>query len=220
MKEWDATDAHFTPVPVALQPLQSLARSGVEARVILDLCAGAGSLSLAARMVWPRAEIIAVEVRPEERPHLRRWCDRVLIADALALDLTLAGLRPDLLLSNPPYRKALPLTTLSLRLRAARTLLLHRSTFGSHADAYDFLSRHAPAYELTIGGRPQWRLRESPDKVPHFWHLWGPRGSEWRRRLQPRLPRTLLTWRERPGTDITPPPLLPDEFLLPLPEVV
>lgn len=212
---WDATGSYFTPPPVVQQGLQSHARVQRPAR-ILDLCAGAGVFSMVARETFPGAFIAAVEIRPEEGRHLDRWCDLVLIGDALALRRELADHRFDLVIGNPDYRWGVELTELALSLRPAAVLLLHRGTFGDSARALDLLERHRPECVLTISGRPQWRLElESADWIRHVWFRWGRRPAaqtilDW----LPPLGATRLTWIERPGTQPRPPPPLPDYLLI------
>lgn len=80
-------DVDRTPSPIAMMCLEAATRGwlrpgpdGARPRV-LDVCAGSGPWAMAARRLWPQAHITALEFRPEERAHLERWADEVVIGD-------------------------------------------------------------------------------------------------------------------------------------------
>lgn len=110
-------DVDCTPSPVALQGVEAVTRGWLrpvccepgkehegDAPRVLDLCAGSGSWSRAVRLLFPRAHITALEVRPEERSSLERWCDVVAIGDVAEILTEQPAIGPfDLIVGNPPF---------------------------------------------------------------------------------------------------------------------
>lgn len=183
-------DVDCTPSPVALQCVEAVTRgwlrpvcreSGKEhegdAPRVLDLCAGSGSWSRAVRLLYPRAHITALEVRPGERLMLERWCDDVVIGDVaeiLAWEPRLApALGPfDLIVGNPPFslvdprkppKKGQPgksrLRAFEVLVVAARSLLVPRGRLALYvpaawwqrgADVAALAQRHQPFRQLNV----------------------------------------------------------------------
>lgn len=201
--EWDLYEAFFTPLPVVLQGLRSLASVSAP-RVVLDLGAGAGAFGQAARAVWPGATLIAVEARASERVHLRRHYDDVLIADALTCRLPPA----DMVVSNPPFTRARALAERAFDVVTPGGLVpfLVRQTWGDAEEIEDLLRLRPPSAELTIAGRVSMgeAAQTTKDHFGYQWFVWPatarPAGSWWPRQPLPRLDRTSLGWTARPGT--------------------
>lgn len=203
-REWDETESYFTPIPVGHQGLGSVATLlDRPPEVIVDLGAGAGGLGQVARYLWPRAHLVAVEIRPSERAHLARHYDEVIIGDALTCPLPAA----DLVMANPPFTK-----TLGLALRALQTVrpggmvpFLTRQTLGDAEVIEALLHEVPPLLELTISGRVSMAAAAevTKDNFGYQWLVWqgrGPRGGGWVRRFLPRLDNASLGWTARPGT--------------------
>ncbi len=200
--EWDAYEAYFTPLPVVLQGLRSLA-SIIKPEVVLDLGAGAGGFGQVARSEWSRAEIIAIEARASEAVHLRRHYDRVIIDDATTCRLPSA----DLIVSNPPFSLARKLAQRALAVVRPGGLVafLVRQTWGDADEVEELLRLQPPIAELTISGRVSMAAaaESTKDHFGYQWLLWGsprPAGAPWRRLLLPRLDKASLGWMARPGT--------------------
>lgn len=107
MRRWDIYSAWFTPCDLAEQGQWGAAQLGVQPDRVIDLGAGAGGITSRLRRVYPHAVIVAIETREEEREHLERWADIVIIGDFRDLDpsdprLGKAGERV-LVTGNPPY---------------------------------------------------------------------------------------------------------------------
>lgn len=100
-------DVDYTPRAV---PRLTIARLGQDIAAhperILIPSAGAGSWAAEARAAYPDAHITAVEIRPEERAHLWRWCDEVHIGDirdpSIRADIEVEG-PIDLICDNPAF---------------------------------------------------------------------------------------------------------------------
>jgi hypothetical protein len=210
-KEWDRYEAYFTPLPVVMQGLRSIA--SLLPRVIdpgrgrpfliLDLGAGAGGFGQVARDLWPEAELVAVEARASEAVHLRRHYDHVIIDDATTCRLPSA----DLVVSNPPFSLARRLAERGLDVVRPGGLVpfLTRQTWGDADDVEELLRLRPPAVEMTIGGRVSMAAacEDTKDHFGYQWLVWGgprPAGSPWPRLLLPRLDKGSLGWSARPGT--------------------
>lgn len=207
-------EAFFTPLPVGAQGFASVATTGFRPRVILDLGAGAGGLGQAAACVpaWASARRVAVEVRASERRHLVRHYDEVIVADLLArrragLLARLAAVGPDLIISNPPFSRALEflLFALAVLRPGGMVMFLLRQTWGDDEAAEQLLRSRPPCIELTICGRISMaRPGYHCEFVGYQWLVWRavpPRPhAPWPRLLLPRLATSQLGWLERPGT--------------------
>lgn len=204
LREWDETEAFFTPTPVVLQGLRSISTLlAAPPRDAVDLCAGAGPFGQAARTVWPSAHLTAIELRASETAHLRRHYDDVLIEDATTTRLPPA----DLYMGNTAF--SLTCCLAGAALEAVRpgglVAFLTRQTLGDAEVAEELLTRYPPILELTISGRISMGAggETSADQFGYQWFIWRgmrPRGSSWIRRLLPRLDAASLEWMARPGT--------------------
>lgn len=233
--EWRAFEAYFTPTAVVQQVLQSLAtiigwddawRPVGKNRVsrIADLGAGAGVWSMVSRAVWPRSEVLGLEVRGSELAHLSRHCHHVMLGAIQQLGRRVVAWRPDLVVSNPPF--SLTGAFLELALEAAPIVVfLVRATWGDSEEANDLLERYPPALDLVITSRPHMLPRlasdgehRGGDNVGHGVLVWSRarRNLVTQRLRLPRLPSSLIRWVERPGTELEPPPLLGPEHVLDL----
>lgn len=194
----------------------------VRARRIADLGAGSGPFGQRARRVWPGAHQVALEIRGEELPHLRRHYDEVIVGDmfAAAAATRLARFAPDLIVANPPYSHTLAALLLALSVVAVRghVLFFVRGTFGSSAAAYQQLINHPPVHEFSIAGRPHLRhgraesgAKLGGDFVPHTWLLFERTAAPTPclRRWLPPLAADDLAWTVPPGTERTTPEFPP-----------
>lgn len=105
-----AFDVDYTPPAIPRQVYGVLQPEMKVVRRILCPAAGAGVWAMVAREYWPDAVIMAVEIRPEERGHLLRWCNGVVIADIRRLvegeglwSSVQAEGAFDLIADNPPF---------------------------------------------------------------------------------------------------------------------
>jgi hypothetical protein len=98
-------DVDRTPLAIARQTYEALAGDLPEVRRILIPAAGSGPWAQAARERWPKAWILAVEVREEERSVLGQWCDHVITGDIRDVVPRLVQEREpvDLIADNPPF---------------------------------------------------------------------------------------------------------------------
>jgi phospholipid N-methyltransferase len=226
LAEWDAREAWFTPGSVVEQGLWAARLlAQVNARRVIDLGAGAGVMGQRVGRVYRGAQRLGIEIRPAEAPYLRRHYERHIIGDMFAERGQLARWGADLVVSNPPYSKALAALQLALSVvrLGGHVLFFVRGTFGSRADVWAFLTRHPPIHEFGVAGRPNMREGISAaghvlggDMVGHMWLLFRrARPSSrprWPRELLPPLDTWDLRWRVRPGTE-SDTPVFPDLYL-------
>lgn len=203
-----------TPGTVVEQGLWAARRLGGIAKAprIADLGAGSGPFGQRARRVWPGTERLAVEVREEERRHLRRHYEHVHMVDMFEDVSTLAKFAPTLIVSNPPYSLALAALRLALSVVAVggHVLFFLRTTFGGSAPAWEQLRQHPPSHEFSVAGRPHMRTGSGAsgnplggDFVGHTWLLFQrrPRPRPCLRYWLPPLDPDDLAWVVHPGTE-------------------
>jgi len=120
-RRWAEHDADFTPPDVCrlgawavrryiLANLQRAMRIRRRKRLrILGPCAGAGPWLAACREFFPEAELRAMDIREEERPHLAHHvsAENVQIGDFLQWRPATVDDMPDLILDNLPFKLAL-----------------------------------------------------------------------------------------------------------------
>lgn len=97
-------DVDKTPVPVVEQVTTAVVGSMLgegTGKRILDLCAGSGAWAMVCRKLYPKAHITALELREEERVHLERWADEVVLGDVAEIVDGLGTF--DLIIGNPPF---------------------------------------------------------------------------------------------------------------------
>lgn len=207
-QEWDDAEAYFTPLPVVGQGVRSVATLiRRPPRVVIDIGAGAGGFGQVLRALYPRARLVAVEIRGSELPFLRRHYDDVIIGDAMTVPLP----RADLVVSNPPFKLTVPLAERAIGALSPDGVcaFLVRQTFGDSEEATAFLERHPPTAELTIAGRVAMAAagEETKDHFGYQWLVWPSFKNDvnglvvsWPRRMLPRLDAQSLCWTQRPGT--------------------
>ncbi|MCY0994682.1 methyltransferase [Nannocystis sp. ILAH1] len=222
----DVTLSSRPPRNSSRPPREWAARLRLRPRRILDLGAGAGVWGQRARLVFPEAEIMGVEIRRSERRAARHY-DQMIWGDYLAPRTlrAIGDFRPDLVVSNPPFtlaRHTLLAGLDAVTRQAGLVLLLLRSTFGD-SEEDDQQLRRCPAVESwDIPGRLHLRsgVNEagdalSGDYVRHMFYLAGPwrygAAPTWPRHMLPPLPSAWLRWTVRPGDEEKVAPL-PSEF--------
>lgn|GEM_PF-2537770 len=209
LDEWEVWR---TPLPVAMQPLRfCVDRAFIAWRPsplrILDPSAGCGVFGVAARHVWQRAELTAVEPRPEERPGLERIYDTVITSrfEDAALDGPF-----DLIVTNPAFSTWGDVWEKAIGLLAPGGLLVLYlpSTMGHSdepAERGDIFDRHPPIAQLRVIGRVAHRTGTNPktgkkygrDNRKHSFWVWrqGTCRGAWRTHNLPRLSKEDLTYR-------------------------
>lgn len=99
-------EADFTPIPVIRQCLKAapkLAGWNGEPLHACDPAAGAGAWAKVMRQLWVDCHVTAIELRSEERPHLERNSDRLIIGDAIQYAKRMVGNRFDVVATNPAF---------------------------------------------------------------------------------------------------------------------
>ncbi|TCP57713.1 release factor glutamine methyltransferase [Tumebacillus sp. BK434] len=81
-----------------------------DAPVIVDIGTGSGAIALTLALEWPAAQVFAVDISPAALQMARRNAERLGVADRveflqgdLVQPLAARGLRPQIVVSNPPY---------------------------------------------------------------------------------------------------------------------
>lgn len=92
-----------TPVPMVAGALRQALKDGAipsagSARSILDVCAGTGVWGRTAKLVYPRANLVGVDLEPKFEPYCTDF-NEYRIGDYLNMDVP----RSDIVLCNPPF---------------------------------------------------------------------------------------------------------------------
>ena len=227
-------EADFTPLGVVRQFVDWLCArqpngwSPLACKRILDPSAGAGAYGAVLRARFPRAHLTAIELRPEERPHLERHYDEVIIGDARVelAKLAEAGRRFDLIATNPPFTLLVDLLKLCLPLLGddAVLALFGLTQWGQAEDHHETLDQHRPFGQARVGGRVRFRSGLNPktgkpwsaDAREYCHWVWSQIGrlvpvdpdrrvplehEEWFVWQLPPLPAEDRAWTIRPGTE-------------------
>ncbi len=206
-----AYEADFTPMPVVRQCLMYGAEfAGFHAspESVCDPAAGAGAWCAGMRERFVPESITAIELRPEERPHLERHADAVLIGDAIQYAESCSRHHAwDLVATNPPFSRFAEYADRFLR-------LCHDVWLFAPVDA---LVRGEQANKDLVGlskylHRVLWvpgalSFRENRQTDFRQYGLWMFRDeatdfNTWTVQLLPRLSGEALKWRTRPGTEV------------------
>ena len=161
---------------------------------VFDPTCGAGIFPAAARLQWPRSEVVGVEARAEETPHVAANCHRYWIGDTFEAPREIAAPGSfDLVITNPPFSLIVELLPRCLELVRPGGLVAFvcRLTWGDKPEA-DRLWR--PPFALTnvmeFAGR--WRFRVGIN--PKTGKKYGVDSVGYR----------LLVWRRRSGSRLDP----------------
>ena len=195
---------------------------------VLDVCAGSGVWASEMRAWCERhgipVEITALELRPEEREHLERVADEVIIGDALDMlddDHYFGAYRWHIVIGNPAFsllamgkpkageqerRSLLPVL---LDLARAVVLLSTSQAFTRSEAAARWLHDHPPALELRIAQGVRFRATSGTDTGSYSVTSWVPYqrhtlpGEAWPCRVLV-LPASARSWRVPPGREVAP----------------
>lgn len=138
-------DAYMTPLPLAQAITRRLKVLGIDPHYVLEPSAGTGNFIFAAREMWPRATIRAVEADAQRAGVVMRLRDRAgaLICSSTAhqkfedVDAGFVG-APGLILGNPPYSCAIEHVRLALQHGHYTAFLLRMSFLASQDRVANF----------------------------------------------------------------------------------
>lgn len=151
-------DVCLTPDPLAVEICERLAEQ-IQPLVVLEPSAGDGSFVRAARQVWAKSNITAMDIRPECRDALRvAGADEV---DIRALeDQDICDIGPDLVIGNPPFAQAekhIRILLAAMKEGAYLAFLLRLGFYESH-ERVDFWKECPERFMAPIVPRPQYKL--------------------------------------------------------------
>lgn len=186
-------EAYLTPDALALACCRHLEAQGIQPRTILEPSAGNGAYVRAARLVWPAAEVTAVEIRPA--------CERALINSGVAhlflQPLETVDLRSfgsfDLVLGNPPFSLAESHIPRLLKFTRQLSFLLRLSFLGTKRRALDFWPRYPLQSLQPFADRPTFLGTGSSDNSEYGLYTWRP---------TKRPPRVTLQGHPSPAVDL------------------
>ncbi len=188
-------DFYRTPAPVTMALCDELKLRGIEPKTILDVGCGDGAIGRVLRETWRQSAIIGVEPNAERataaeslRHKLGRFhvYTHVRQCDFVPDRATVNGEAPWLIISNPPFRHALPFLKLATqRVRSgghvAFLLISQYDQETVHDDERGrFLDslRHSDGSEgygqLKFKGRIDFRGNGKEDRVCYKWLVIGP----------------------------------------------
>lgn len=222
-ERWADHEAHFTPLAVALQGVESCARflalEPDDALLIVDVGAGAGSIGMALRQVFPHATLVAVEPREEEVMHLRRHYDEVFVGTVEQFAAVHPAARFDLAISNPRWSMWGDIFDATLPLvKDDRYVVMHGPSSWGHSDEPSEYARvfdeHLPIEQWRVRGRVAYNGGAATDNRKVSWWAWKRFADEdpererrrrhgWRCITLPALEAEARRWRVRPGTEMT-----------------
>jgi len=162
---WAEHDADFSPPDVPRLGCYALRHVvGLRPASILGPCAGAGAWITAAQETWPEAQVYAVDIRAEERPHLERHvgAEHVRIGDFLTTPPP--GPAPELIVDNLPFSDALEFMQRGLDVLAPGGFAAWfvRLTLGDAEEVKAWLAAHPFAWQLDFVDRFKFRVGINP----------------------------------------------------------
>lgn len=178
----------YTPRAVVRQGLTFARELCPQLRTIrrfLDPSAGAGVFGSVARELWTDNMLsIAIEVRAEEEPHLRRHHDVVYIDAFQACAELPVGVSLDFIATNPKFGTWHEMVLWALpRLADDGVLMLYGLSNWGHSrepsERSDIFRRYRPSYQLRVGGRVRHRIGKNAKGKPfgtdsrkYSWWIW------------------------------------------------
>ena len=213
---WAEHEACFLPLPVALQGVEAIREHlhVLDDAHILDLGAGAGSIGVALRQVFPAATIVACEPRDEEVSHLLPKYDEVIVGTARQLAALRAGRSArhdfDLVVSNPPWSIWGEVWECAWSMvRPGGYVVMHGPSTWGHSDEsseyIDVFDDCPPLQQWRVRGRVAYNGGAATDNRKVSWWVWrmgAPKGVRgWWSINLPALEAEQRRWRVRPGTE-------------------
>jgi hypothetical protein len=177
-KERRQGDTYDTPEPLALAICQKLALAGLRPGYILEPSAGFGPFVRAARAVWPKVVIAAVEPREECLDRLRGSGADLTAPARLEEQRFEPTSSPDLILGNPPYslaEKHIDLLLGAMRPGAVLAFLLRLPFLG--ADRNGLLETWPPLAVWPVVPRPSFTGDGETEKIEYAVFVWA-KGNE------------------------------------------
>lgn len=214
---WAEAQAAFTPTGVVRQHVQRAIVAGDRPppRRILDVGAGRGVFGQVCRQLFPEAMLVAVELRPEERPHLVEHYDQVITGsfDSRPVRKRVRQLGPfDLAIGNPPFgvvrdRLGTPqcwhaAIVAELEARGELHWLLPVDMLWRTGATCEWFADHPLAAMWVVAGRLAMLGGSGLDHRTYAWHVWDRSGRtdpRWPMEMHPLLPASARRWSKVPG---------------------
>lgn len=151
---------------------------------ILDPGAGSGAITRELRIVYPAADIVAVEIDKRHLKSLRSCADVVQIANYLSRPVSVYG-DVDLVFGNPPFtgpkREDLAMKFVQHSMAGAMvTCLLLRLNWLGAQKRHEFFLQHPP-YVCVLSRRPNFTPHipgRHGDSAEYAWMTWGLKDRE------------------------------------------
>lgn len=159
-------DAYATPEWATLRALEAMPWLPPGGHW-MDPCAGDGAIIRATKLVYPRVEWDAVEIRDEAEPDLKATGANYVIGDFLAGHFR--PLAAHVVFTNPPFRIAQDFIEKSLTITDHVVMLLRLNYLGSEKRA-DFLREYPPDVYV-LPNRPSFMNGET-DSIEYAWFHW------------------------------------------------
>jgi len=160
-------DADFTPSGVVLQQMLNLRHNVMwpyrPDPTILDPSAGTGVMGRCARMIWPEATIVGVEIREEEAMKLEDRYDELIVGAFQEVDLAKLVKRFglfDIIVTNPPFGQWEDYWKIVLELVAENgcVSLLGLDSWGQRSESgYDLFEQSPPTSQYRVTGTINYR---------------------------------------------------------------
>jgi hypothetical protein len=166
-RRWAQHDADFTPPDVARLGAWAVRKYLVpRPRLILGPCAGAGVWLAAAREFFPGAQLRAMDIREEERPHLEHHAGagNVEIGDFTRWTPAPSE-RPNMIIDNLPFKFALEFLQAGIEVLADDGVAVWfvRLTLGDRDAVNDWLERHPYKARFEYVDRFKFRVGVNPE---------------------------------------------------------
>jgi hypothetical protein len=211
-------EADFTPRPIIRQLLQhapAVAGWNGFPSWVCDPAAGAGAWCLEMRLAWEGMtswpgegdfEVVALEVREEEREHLERHADEVHIGDAIEWAKAYRGKTFDVAATNPAFSLFPDYVDAFLPIAHDVWLFAPIDAMVRGEESSEWLAANAKwvRHVLVVPGGIGFRSEGGQDFRQYA--LWmfsssATRDDGWSTTLLPRLPGHDRSWVTRPGTE-------------------
>jgi hypothetical protein len=131
-------------------------------------CAGDGAIVRVLRAAYPRANIIAIELRNTEAALVVAGACAVIRGDFFSMDVSLNSC----IIGNPPFSLAFEFTQTCVESPARYVALLLRLNFLASATRKDFVNKHPPSHLGILSKRPSFTNDGKTDSSDYAWFIW------------------------------------------------
>jgi len=136
--------------------------------MLIEPCAGDGAIVRELRAAYPRANIVAIELRDTAAALAAAGASTIICADFFSTTIA----HNASVIGNPPFSLAFEFAEKCVDSLARYVALLLRLNFLASAARKDFINAHPPSHLGILSRRPSFTADGKTDSSDYAWFVW------------------------------------------------